>query len=105
MNISHTDTIDDSAYESDGFSAENDQLNPASRVDPPKTKRPKIQFYTFEEVQTRLQLSEATRLAILIKPAGLLGLRREEPVGLAWDCVNFQEKKIEILEVRTSLSS
>lgn len=77
-------------------------VNPASRVDPPKVKRPDIHFYSLEELQTILQLSEGTRLEVLIKLAGLLGLRREEIVGLTWDHVDFEHKKIEICEVRTS---
>ena len=76
--------------------------NPASRVDPPKTKRPKIHYYSLEQVQELLKLAGGTRLEVLIKLAGLLGLRREEIVGLTWDHVDFTNKKIEICEVRTS---
>lgn len=76
--------------------------NPCSRVEPPKVKRPEIHFYTMEQVQELLRLSEGTRLEVLIKLAGLLGLRREEIVGLTWKHVDFTEKKIEICEVRTS---
>lgn len=67
-------------------------VNPASRVAPPKVKRPDIHFYSLEELQTILQLSEGTRLEVLIKLAGLLGLRREEIVGLTWDHVDFEHK-------------
>lgn len=77
-------------------------VNPASRVDPPKTKRPEIHYYSMEQVQELLRLSEGTRLEILIKLAGLLGLRREEIVGLKWEHIDFQRKRIEICEVRTS---
>lgn len=76
--------------------------NPASRVEPPKTKRPEIHYYSLEQVQELLRLSEGTRLEVLVKLAGLLGLRREEIVGLTWDHVDFNNKKIEICEVRTS---
>lgn len=67
--------------------------NPASRVDPPKTKRPEIPFYSSDEVQKLFQLSEGTRLEVLVKLAGLLGLRREEIVSLTWDRVDFENKK------------
>lgn len=76
--------------------------NPASRVDPPKSKRPDIRYYSLEQVQQLLKLSEGTRLEVLVKLAGLLGLRREEIVGLKWEHVDFERKKIEICEVRTS---
>lgn len=52
--------------------------------------------------QQLLQLSEGTRLEVLMKLAGLLGLRREDIPGLTWDCVDCPEKKIEIREVHTS---
>lgn len=76
--------------------------NPANRVDPPKVKRPEVHFYSLEELQTLLKLSYGTRIEVLVKLAGLLGLRREEIVGLTWDHVDFEAKKIEIVEVRTS---
>ena len=76
--------------------------NPAERVDAPRTVRPDINYYSLEDVQRLLQLAEGTRLEALIKLAGLLGMRREEILGLTWECVDFEDKKIEIREVRTS---
>ena len=75
--------------------------NPAAHVEAPTVKRPDIKYYSLEQLQTLLKLSEGTRLEVLIKLAGLLGLRREEIMGLTWDCVDFEEKKIKIAEVRT----
>ncbi|MGM9608505.1 MAG: tyrosine-type recombinase/integrase [Oscillospiraceae bacterium] len=75
--------------------------NPAAHVEAPATKRPDIKYYSLEQLQTLLKLSEGTRLEVLIKLAGLLGLRREEIMGLTWDCVDFEGKKIKITEVRT----
>lgn len=75
--------------------------NPAERVEAPVIKRPEIHYYSLEQVRALLQLCEGTRLEVLIKLAGLLGLRREEIMGLTWDCVDFENKKIEIREVRT----
>lgn len=75
--------------------------NPAARVEAPTVKRPDIKYYSLEQFQTLLQLSEGTRIEVLIKLAGLLGLRREEIMGLTWDCVDFEGKKIRIAEART----
>ena len=76
--------------------------NPAGRVEAPKVRRPEIHYYSMEELQTLLQLSKGTRMEVMVKLAGLLGLRREEILGLTWDCVHFDEKLIEIKTVRTA---
>lgn len=75
--------------------------NPASKVEPPVIKRPEIHYYSLEQLQTLLQISEGTRLEVLIKLAGLLGLRREEIMGLTWEHVDFEQKVIKITEART----
>lgn len=75
--------------------------NPAANVEAPTVKRPDIKYYSVEQLQTLLKLSEGTRLEVLIKLAGLLGLRREEIMGLTWDFVDFEKKKIIIAEART----
>lgn len=79
--------------------------NPAELVDPPKPKAPEIHYYTMEELQTLFRLAEGTRIEILVKLAGYLGLRREEILGLTWDCVSFEARKIEIKSVRTAAGS
>ena len=58
-----------------------------------------------EDLQRLLRLAEGTRLDILIKLAGLLGLRREEIVGLQWKHVDLAARKLEICSVRTSAGS
>lgn len=79
--------------------------NPAQRVDAPKVRRPEIHYYSMEDLQRLLRLAEGTRLDILIKLAGLLGLRREEIVGLQWKHVDLTARKLEICSVRTSAGS
>lgn len=79
--------------------------NPAQLVEAPKVLRPEIRFYTLQEVHSLLKLSEGTKVEVLIKLAALLGLRREEILGLTWDCVDFDLKKIEIRRVRTAAGS
>lgn len=75
--------------------------NPAAMVEPPAVKRPDIHYYSLEQLQRLLKLSEGTRLEVLIKLAGLLGLRREEIMGLTWEHVDFERKVIKIVEART----
>lgn len=76
-------------------------FNPAEKVEPPVVKRPEIHYYSLEELQMLLHLSEGTRLEVLIKLAGLLGLRREEIMGLTWEHIDFEQKVIKIAEART----
>jgi excisionase family DNA binding protein len=76
-------------------------INPAERTEPPRTTRPDINYYSLEELERLLKLCEGTRLEILIKLAGYLGLRREEIMGLTWDHVDFERKQIHICQART----
>lgn len=76
--------------------------NPAERVEPPKHRPPTIHFYAEEDLQRLFQAAEGTRLEVLIKLAGYLGLRREEILGLKWDCVCFETRTLEIRSVRTA---
>lgn len=79
--------------------------NPASKVEPPVIKHHEMQCYSFEQLQQLLKLSEGTRLEVLIKLAGLLGLRREEIMGLTWEYIDFEQKAIKILEARTMVGN
>lgn len=76
-------------------------FNPAEKVEPPVVKRREMQCYSFEQLQQLLKLSEGTWLETLIKLAGLLGLRREEIMGLTWEHIDFEKKVIKIVEART----
>lgn len=79
--------------------------NPAQNAEAPHTERPDIDYYSFKDLQKLLQLAEGTRLEAPIKLAGFLGLRREEIMGLTWNCVDFEAKKILIRKARTSAGS
>lgn len=76
--------------------------SPSEKVEAPKIKRPDIHYYSMEQIQTLFHLAEGTRLEVLIKLAGYLGLRREEIMGLTWEHVDLEARKIEISSVRTS---
>lgn len=79
--------------------------NPLDRVSSIKVERPKINFYNIKQMATLVNivendLTENHRMEVIIKLAGMLGLRREEIAGLKWRNVNFEENYIYILEVR-----
>lgn len=76
--------------------------NPAERVEAPKPHPPEIHYYSMENLQRLLTLCKGTRIEVLVKLAGLLGLRREEILGLTWDHVNFHSHKLEVVSVRTA---
>jgi len=76
--------------------------NPTDRVEAPRVTQAEIHFYSEAELQKLLQLSENTRIEPLVKLAGLLGMRREEIMGLTWDCVDFDANRLHIASVRTA---
>ncbi len=63
--------------------------NSARRVKPPKTKKPKMEFFNDDECKLLIQsLTELTGNKLKYKVAILLdifsGVRREELIGLEW---------------------
>jgi len=76
--------------------------NVADAVTQPK-KRPSVgKSYTPEEVQVLLDKVSGTRMEVPVYLAVFLGLRREEVTGLRWQYVDFKQRLIRIVEVRTA---
>lgn len=75
--------------------------NPARRVKPPKTKKPKMEFFNDDECKFLIQsLMELTGSNLKYKVAILLdifsGIRRGELIGLEWSDVDFKNETINI---------
>lgn len=75
--------------------------NPARRVKPPKTKKPKMEFFNDYECKFLIQsLMELTGSNLKYKAAILLdifsGIRRGELIGLKWSDVDFKNETINI---------
>lgn len=75
--------------------------NPARRVKPPKTKKPKIQFFNDDECKLLINsLQDFTGNKLKYNVAILLdifsGVRRGELVGLEWSDVDFKNETIEV---------
>ncbi len=75
--------------------------NPARRVKPPKTKKPKMEFFNDDECKLLIQsLIELTGSKLKYKAAILLdifsGVRRGELIGLEWSDVDLKNETINI---------
>jgi len=71
------------------------------KVEPIKVQKNEKNFYNIEQLKPLFALVHNDRMEIVVKLAGMLGLRREEIAGLKWDNVDFESSIITIAEART----
>lgn len=76
--------------------------NVADAVELPKKERFEGKSYNKEQLSELLRNVRNTNLEVPIYLASLLGLRREEIVGLRWKNVDLKQRIISIVEVRTT---
>lgn len=74
--------------------------NPLDKIEPIKSDKKEVKFYTKEDLEKLFDIIKDDRMEIVIKLAGLLGLRREEIAGLKWKYVDLDNNEITISEVR-----
>lgn len=72
------------------------EFNPMNRVERPQSKKFVGSFYSVEELQTLLSLTENESIYIPIVLAAYYGVRRSEALGLSWSNVDFEKKEIRI---------
>ena len=81
--------------------------NPASRVRPPKAKKPSISFY--DDVQTIALIKalegEELKFRVIILLTIFTGLRRGEILGLEWQDVDFKNSSITVRQASQYVSS
>lgn len=70
--------------------------NPATHVDPPRVARPEMQVWTQKEVQRFLISVADERLYALWAVLLATGLRRGEALGLRWDDVDLDRRRLSI---------
>jgi integrase len=70
--------------------------NPAAHVDPPRVARPEMQVWTQKEVQRFLVSVADDRLYALWTVLLATGLRRGEALGLRWDDVDLDRRRLSI---------
>lgn len=77
------------------------RINPFDSIEPVKRQRFEPKFYTPDMLRNLIEAVEGNRLEIVVKLAGLMGMRREEIAGLKWDKIDFENHELIISEVRT----
>ncbi len=70
--------------------------NPAAHVDPPRVARPEMQVWTQKEVQRFLVSVADDRLYALWTVLLATGLRRGEALGLRWEDVDLDRRRLSI---------
>lgn len=70
--------------------------NPMLKVDRPKKNSFRPNFYSKDEVQQLLEVSQDDPLHLCILITAYYGLRRSEVLGLKWSSIDFERKSITI---------
>ncbi|MDE5771477.1 MAG: site-specific integrase [Ruminococcus sp.] len=70
--------------------------NPSEKTELPKLKKFQANFYNAEELAELFKAFKGDRLELVVHIAAYYGMRRSEVLGLKWDCIDFDRKKITI---------
>ena len=70
--------------------------NPADRVERPRKEKFKSEIYSGEELEQLFKAIQGAPSEFGVIMAAFYGLRRSEIVGLKWDAIDFENKKIGI---------
>ncbi len=70
--------------------------NPADRVERPRKEKSKSEIYSGEELEQLFKVIQGDPSEFGVIMAAFYGLRRSEIVGLKWDAIDFENKKISI---------
>ena len=68
--------------------------NPADRVERPRKEKFKSEIYSGEELEQLFKAIQGDPSEFGVIMAAFYGLRRSEVVGLKWDAIDFENKKI-----------
>lgn len=75
--------------------------NPAAKVNAPKTSARKAPALELDEVRAVIAAADATPYGLLVWLALMTDLRKGELLGLTWNRVDFNEKKLRIDDSKT----
>lgn len=73
--------------------------NPADKIEKPKPKPYRANFYNADDLNTLFTALKGTRLELPLLVTSYYGLRRSEVLGIKWDAINFVEDTISIRHV------
>lgn len=71
-------------------------FNPCQFVELPKKEQYKSDYYNASQLKALFEIAKGDPLYPLIQLAALYGLRRSEVLGLKWDSVDFESKRVTI---------
>jgi integrase len=80
------------------------ETNPMLKVDRPKKNSFHPNFYSKDEVQQLLEVSQDDPLHLCILITAYYGLRRSEVLGLKWDAIDFEANTLEVKHIVTQAS-
>lgn len=72
------------------------ERNPAEKFDLPKAQKAIIEYLNEDEINLVLKEIKGTLIEIPVLIAAFYGLRRSEVIGLKWDTVDFNAKRISV---------
>lgn len=78
--------------------------NPADRVEKPRKTPYSNSYYNQEELERLFAVAKGSNLELGILLAAFYGLRRSEVVGLRWNAIDFERKRISICHTVTEVS-
>lgn len=70
--------------------------NPTKRVKRPPKNPPHVSFYSMDQTKKLFKAIHGHRLEDLIVLTTLYGLRKSEVLGLKWDAIDFENKRVTI---------
>ena len=79
--------------------------NPCQFLELPKAERYQSNYYSAAQLQTLFKAIRDEPLYPLVRIAALYGLRRSELLGLKWDSINFDEKRLTIQHTVSKVAS
>lgn len=80
-------------------------FNAAEDVELPRAERPKVRPWEAAELGQFLEHAQSDRLGVVFEVAAMTGLRRGELVGLRWDDIDFDRRRITVRQQLVEVGS